>query len=149
MGERTTWFIVFFSFLTCLAFLFLCIQWFRKGGLPEIRVWMWGGLTAVCLYGIFSVPARLSYSLLEKMRAGEGVYSSIYWSVQKPIVELIGVLAYEGRKGLMDTPLLEDPLFTIFLGLGIWTGIGCCVGWGIGFIMRRTVEREGSTYIKK
>jgi hypothetical protein len=144
MGERTTWVIIFFSFLTCLAFLFLCIQRFRKGGLPEIRVWMWGGLAAVCLYAMLSVPARLSYSLLAKVRAGEGVYSSMYWRVQKPIVELIGALAYKGRTGLIDVPLTEDPLFTICLGLGIWTGIGCCVGWSIGFISRCALEKEGN-----
>ncbi len=149
IGEQLTWFIIFFSFLACLAFLFLCIRRFRKGGLPGIRAWMWGGLTAMCLYGIFSAPARISYSLLAKVRAREDVYSSVYWRVQKPIIELIGALAYEGRKAPMDVPLLEDPLFTICLGLGIWTGIGCCMGWGIGFIMRRTLEREGSTYTKK
>ena len=103
----------------------------------------------MCLYGMFSVPARLSYSLLAKVRAGEGVYSSVYWRVQKPIIKLIGALTYEGRKGLMDVPLLEDPLFTICLGLGIWTGIGCCVGWGIGFILRCALEKEGNPSTKK
>ena len=96
-------------------------------------------------------PSLLGSATLYLQRCvREKVFTHPYTGVfRTPIIKLIGALAYEGRKGLMDVPLLEDPLFTICLGLGIWTGIGCCVGWGIGFILRCALEKEGNPSTKK
>ena len=138
MGERTTWFIIFFSFLACLAFLFLCIRRFRKGGLLGIGVWMWGGLTAVCLYGMFSVPARLSYSLLAKVRAGEGVYSSVYWRVQNTYHQTDWCARLRGPKRVNGRPTVGRPSihnmfrlgnldwYRLLRGMGDWIHFTLC-----------------------
>jgi hypothetical protein len=127
LGENLTQCLILCEFAGLLVFAF-CSAWMTyTKGWSAMQPGRRGGVVCLLSYLVFVLPVFASRKYEFAVNMHDGLYAQLYWLLHQPAIVAISYLAYFGRTGLLDQPLLMHPFIVVFSGF-ICVGLGMLCG---------------------